>query len=282
MKKGILVVNEYLISDKFQEIYEYLISAANDRGCELEKVTNLEVLAEDIPMADFVLFWDKDVKAAKLLESKGFKVFNCAKAIEVCDDKSLTYLELIGSGINMPKTYVSPLTFGLESDDDNFLSKVVGKVGLPMVIKENFGSFGAQVYLAETLDKAKEIVLSFAGKGYIVQEFIESSTGRDVRLHIVGDKFVTAMLRENDNDFRANITNGGVMKQYDPTELQIEMAVKVCKELNLDFAGVDIMFGRNGEPIFCEVNSNAHFKNIMDCTGVNVAESIMDYILERC
>jgi len=40
------------------------------------------------------------------------------------------------------------------------------------------------------------------------------------------------------------------------------------------------MFGKEGEPVLCEVNSNAHFKNIYDCTGVNVAESILDYIVK--
>ena len=49
--------------------------------------------------------------------------------------------------------------------------------------------------------------------------------------------------------------------------------------MNLDFAGVDILFGENDEPILCEVNSNAHFKNILDCTGVNVAQCILDYII---
>lgn len=41
---------------------------------------------------------------------------------------------------------------------------------------------------------------------------------------------------------------------------------------------MDILFGKEEEPILCEVNSNAHFKNIYDCTGVNVAEHIMKYI----
>ena len=64
------------------------------------------------------------------------------------------------------------------------------------------------------------------------------------------------------------------------TKEQAQMAIDVCRELNLDFAGVDIMFGKEGEPVLCEVNSNAHFKNIYDCTGVNVAESILDYIVK--
>ena len=40
------------------------------------------------------------------------------------------------------------------------------------------------------------------------------------------------------------------------------------------------MFDDQDEPIVCEVNSNAHFKNIYDCTGINVADRIMNYLLE--
>ena len=97
---------------------------------------------------------------------------------------------------------------------------------------------------------------------------------------MVGNQAVASMLRYNNNDFRANITNGGSMKNYTPTEEEIAVAQKVCKTLNLDFGGVDILFGKNG-PIVCEVNSNAHFKNIFDCTGVNVADYIGEYI-EKC
>ena len=53
------------------------------------------------------------------------------------------------------------------------------------------------------------------------------------------------------------------------------------RPLGLDFAGVDILFGEEEEPILCEVNSNAHFKNIYDCTGINVADAIISYILEQ-
>ena len=41
------------------------------------------------------------------------------------------------------------------------------------------------------------------------------------------------------------------------------------------------MFGEAGEPLLCEVNSNAHIKNILDLTGINIAEKIMAYILKE-
>ena len=68
------------------------------------------------------------------------------------------------------------------------------------------------------------------------------------------------------------------MKKYEPSEDEINMAVEACKHIGLDFAGVDILFGENNEPILCEINSNAHFINIYNCTGINVADEIMKYI----
>ena len=52
-----------------------------------------------------------------------------------------------------------------------------------------------------------------------------------------------------------------------------------ARAVGADFAGVDLLFGSSGA-LLCEVNSNAHFKNLMDCTGVNTAEKILDYIRE--
>lgn len=98
----------------------------------------------------------------------------------------------------------------------------------------------------------------------------------------MGDKAVAAMYRFSENgDFRANITNGGSMRAYQPAPEECALAVRAVKALGLDFAGVDLLFGNGGQDcadIVCEVNSNAHFKNMYDCTGVNAAECIMGYI----
>jgi glutathione synthase/RimK-type ligase-like ATP-grasp enzyme len=81
-------------------------------------------------------------------------------------------------------------------------------------------------------------------------------------------------------DFRANITNGGKMKAYEPSREEISLAISCCNILNLTFGGVDILLGRNNKPIVCEVNSNAHFKNIYECTKVNTAQKIIEHIVQ--
>ena len=267
-----------------------MIRAAQNEGCNLRKITNdqldsiLKISSGETDWRakpDFVLFWDKDVRLAKMLEAEGFKVFNSAEAIETCDDKALSFIKLKNTDIKMPMTFTAPMTFDRQYKDYTFLFQIESTLGYPMVIKENKGSFGEQVYLVNNHAEAMLKIREFNHCDFIMQEYISYSKGKDVRIHVVGDKVVTAMERSNPSDFRANITNGGTMKPYTPTKEQKEMALKVCTALGLDFAGVDIMFGQEGEPILCEINSNAHFKNIYDCTGVNVADYIIRHILDR-
>lgn len=278
---GWLVINGFLHSNKFNEIYSWLKTAFEKKGHTINVYTNIELAnitkIENKP--DFVLFWDKDIPLAKRLEKMGLRLFNSATAIENCDNKALTYIELKGI-VKMPKTIIAPMTYrNIGYNNTDFVKNSINTLGLPVVIKECFGSFGQQVYLAKSYEKAIDIVKN-TNEPLIFQEFIAESKGKDIRINMVGNNAVASMLRYNDNDFRANITNGGSMKNYTPTEKEIEIAQKVCKVLNLDFGGVDILFGKDG-PIVCEVNSNAHFKNIYDCTGVNVADYIGDYI-EKC
>ncbi|HOO28488.1 MAG TPA: RimK family alpha-L-glutamate ligase [Lachnospiraceae bacterium] len=294
MLNGWLIVNRFLNTAKFREIYVWLAESAKKQQIRLTFMTNADFLVradtgELITKAfseqqpDFVLFWDKDIRLARALEKKGLRLFNRADAIEACDDKSLCAVKLAGI-VKMPRTYVVPMTYSnIGYTDFAFLTDIEKELSYPYIIKECFGSFGMQVYLAHTRTEAAEL-LSKNNKGtpYIFQEYISTSTGRDVRLHVVGNKVVTAMLRYNENDFRANITNGGSMKPYRPTSEQIRLSLQVCSELQLDFAGVDILFGPDEEPLLCEVNSNAHFKNIYDCTGINIADAIMKHIRTVC
>ena len=71
------------------------------------------------------------------------------------------------------------------------------------------------------------------------------------------------------------------MRAYTPTDEQVKVATEACRVLGLDFGGVDLLFGVDDAPILCEVNSNAHIKNILSCTGINVAEHILRHILSQ-
>lgn len=268
---GILAVNHFLNTEKFNELHNHLIKSAAQCNINLILKTNLE-LATQKADGDFVLFWDKDINLARAIEKSGTPVFNSADAIEKCDDKARTYIELDGI-VPQPKTLAAPKTY-FTCDMNEFVENAVDILGLPLIFKECFGSFGAQVYLCRTYE---DITSHISERPFILQEFIRESAGTDVRIEIVGKKCVNAVKRFNRNDFRSNVTNGGTMTPYAATPAEIKTAVDACTALDLTFGGVDIL--NNG--MVCEVNSNAHIINIMKATGKDIAPLIFKEITEQ-
>lgn len=288
MYRGLMVVNAFLRTTKFDDIYMTLLSAAHGEGMELEVRANAELSAiVDTPAFDptgfdFVLFWDKDVHLARQLEQRGLKLFNSPQSILWCDDKALTYLRLRQAGIPLPRTILAPKTFSTVGYTTlAFVEEAARSLGFPVVLKECFGSFGQQVYLFHDVDALREKVRSLAGTPLLFQELVHESYGRDARLNVVGGRVVASILRRStDGDFRSNLSRGGAMAPYSPTPAESALAIRACEALGLDFAGVDVLFGKDG-PILCEVNSNAHFKTTLECTGVNMAVEIMRHIAKR-
>ncbi|MBQ7867154.1 MAG: RimK family alpha-L-glutamate ligase [Clostridia bacterium] len=285
MFKGLMVVNAFLRTTKFDDIYHTLLEAARPEGILLDVMTNAELspvvdsFLFDPALYDFVLFWDKDVQLAMQLEQRGLRVFNSAQSILRCDDKALTYLTLKQAGLPMPRTILAPKTFtNIGYPQLSFLDDVAKQLGWPVVVKECFGSFGQQVYLCRTMDELQQTVADHAGTPLLFQQLISESFGHDVRVNVVGGKVVASMHRRStDGDFRSNLTRGGAMEPWTATPEQAGVAIRAVEALGLDFAGVDVLFGKDG-PLICEVNSNAHFKTTLECTGVNMAAEIMKYI----
>ncbi|MBR1470427.1 MAG: RimK family alpha-L-glutamate ligase [Lachnospiraceae bacterium] len=308
---GWLITNEFVTSEKFKELFSMFYKAAVHLGIKLTQKSNSEVWtmlgscgyrlqefftvgcpfrkngmelvvsAEDVGLdiPDFILFWDKDIRLAHELERQGMRLFNCARAIEDCDDKAVTYLKLRGAGIPQPPTYISPKKFHPDGlFDKKALDTAAGHLGFPCIVKECYGSFGEQVYLAPDMNTLQRFVMDLGDRPYLIQQYVSESRGRDIRVEVVGGRVVAAMLRSNPRDYRSNLTSGGTAQPYTVSIQQAQLAIAACQALGLDFAGVDILFGPGDMPVLCEVNSNAHFKNLYDCTGVNAAEEIMQYI----
>ena len=283
--KAWLVVNSFMDNQKFIKLYELLSVAFKKQNVSLEiknaSDISLQIGAKILNKPDFAIFWDKDIYLAERLEKEGVRLFNSSRAILLCDNKILMYQELANKGIIIPRTFIAPKTFeGLNYSKRDFLNNVIKEIGFPIVVKEAYGSFGEQVYLANDIDSLNKIVDQIGYKDFLMQEFIASSKGKDIRINVVGNKAVVSMLRENDNDFRSNISSGGHGEKYEPKPEYLDLAVKAAQALGLDFAGVDVLFGKDG-PIICEVNSNPQFASTLKATGVNLADYIAEYILNN-
>lgn len=282
MKTGLFIRSAYLNAPSFTHIEDELCAAARHQGVRLMVRKNdgffsAEALA-GLPAAG--IFWDKDVRLARLLESEGVRLLNTARAIALCDDKTFTYLALKGR-IPMPDTLLCPLSYeGAGVPDVSYADAVAERLGFPFIIKEGRGSFGQQVYLAHNMEEARQTLQAIGPKPALCQRFIAESTGRDVRAYVVGGRVIAAMQRINETgDFRANIGAGGTAIPHLLSEEAERMSIRACELLGLDFAGVDLLFSKDG-PLLCEVNSNAHFAALEKVTGISPAPFIIERLKE--
>ena len=286
MKQAVIVYN--IVNELNREWIEQIdafVVAFKKCGIELIPVTNVDAydyVKQYKRYVHFILYWDKDIYLAELLEATGIPVFNTSQAIRVCDDKALTYIKLKSNHIPTPKTLVLPFTLG--TNVLKFYDRIKALIDekgfkFPFVLKQRFGSFGEQVYLITSEVMFKKMLNLIGEKELLIQEFIEESSGRDFRVNVVGREAVSIVMRVNQGNFRSNVHQGGVMSSVPhPDKRMLKLAVKAAKAVNADFAGVDILVNAAGEPVVIEVNSNARTIAVEEASKVYVSLFIARHI----
>lgn len=278
--KNYVITNAYLNTRAFIDLKSALQNAFDG---ETVFLTNDKAyrLCEQNGNGRPILFFDKDIVLCKMLEKSGYRSINPSNVIETCDDKAKTFVNLYGF-VPMPETFIVPFTYeNVGYTDLNFISDAENKLSYPMIVKDGKGSFGKQVFKAENRAQLIDLLKKMQGRSIVLQKYIAESAGRDLRVYVVGGKAVACAERINKNDFRSNVQSGGVMRPVDVNNAVeyrkfTDLAEKTASILGCDFAGVDILFSNDG-PLVCEVNSNAHFTALSQCTGVNVAKKIAEY-----
>lgn len=277
--KGILITNRYYLDEGMKYLVGRLIQSAKDRGVTLTHsiCPIVKDLKAQIGQADFVIFWDKDVVACKVIENSGIPTFNSSETIRICDSKALTYLALAGFDCLIP-TVFSPVCFPVSNNDDSELIKSVETLGYPLIIKESTGSLGMQVYLinnrAELIEKSHEL----RHTSHLYQKYVGDEKGTDIRFYVAGNEIAGACKRINTTSYTSNIAMGGRIEKYEASEQEKRLALDIASALKMDFGSVD--FIREGEKTyFVEANSNAYFKAI-ESLGVDVAGQYIDSIIK--
>lgn len=283
--KGIIVVNAYIknasqISQAERIRQELALCGVNVsvvKNFMLADIRGGEIRRED---CDFCVFLDKDRACARLLQRSGVRLFNRAEAVEVCDDKFLTHIALCGHGIDMPDSVYAPLCYDADAlPDGHFLRQVAERLGFPLVAKNCYGSLGAGVFLLKDAVALSEFEKNHLLTAHFYQKFVDCGGGEDVRVIVVGGRYVCAMRRTNQHDFRSNIELGGVGENFEADTGLISLCEKTARILNLDYCGIDVLTDGNGKRLICEVNSNAFFAAAERCCGKNIAKRYAEWIV---
>lgn len=207
------------------------------------------------------------------LERLGVYSVNSPEAIEKVKDK-LFQMQILAEKFPVPKTMLVKFPVNPE---------LVGKqLGFPVVIKTLSGSQGSGVILSHDEQSFEDlgnlIQITNPNAEIILQEFVSSSRGRDLRVFVIGDKVVGCMERfSTDDSFKANFSRGGSVRNFEVTPEIEELALRTTAEVGLEISGVDLLFDEKGYKV-CEVNSSPGFKGMEQATGIDVAKELIEYI----
>jgi gamma-F420-2:alpha-L-glutamate ligase len=210
------------------------------------------------------------------LELLGIPILNSSDAMMAAADKLHTHQLLVMHQLPIPKTMFLSNHVNLDS--------VAAHFSYPLVVKIWPGTNGRGVMLAQDRFNLEDIVSLIRTTNplanIMIQEYISNSKGRDIRIVTLGGK-VLLMAERNalDGGFKSNYARKGSVKLIAEIEEVKAIALKAAQALNLEFAGVDILYDTEGYKI-CELNSSAGFFTFAGLE-IDIAKDLYDYLMNK-
>ena len=212
-----------------------------------------------------------------ILERSNATLVNPRTTINICADKYRTALRLADYGLTQPKTK-------LINDPEKSIDQVEqADIKFPLIMKTLRGSKGVGVLFLDS-ERGLDSIVQLIHKqdedaDLLVQEYIK--TDYDVRVHILGGKFLAAMKRPViEGDFRSNVSQGSKPQNIKLTELEIEECLKASKAVGGYWTAVDFIPSKNREskpPYMLEVNSSPGTEGIEEATNMNIAKEVITH-----
>ena len=182
------------------------------------------------------------------LTKLGVAVWNDARAIERCVDKSMTSFLLAHAGVPTPPTWTVE-----SAEAARALVEREAPRG-PLVLKPLFGAQGRGLRLIrgpKDLPAPEDV----AGV-YYLQRFQSSGAQgfTDYRLFVLRGRVIAAMMRRAAT-WITNVKQGGQPLAFTPDPKMERLAIAAAEAVGAEIAGVDVLVTEGGAPTVLEVNS---------------------------
>jgi RimK family alpha-L-glutamate ligase len=255
--------------------YEGLVAHIGPASATRSRNTVLDsadiVLARIIPSGSLeqIIF---RVDALHRLEDRGTRVVNSPRTIERTVDKFWTSSLLEHCGIPTPETVVC--------DDPDEAFEAFRSLG-DVIVKPLFGSMGLGMTRVSDEEMAYRVFRTIEQiRGiYYLQRTIEHD-GSDIRAFVLGGRVIGAIERRA-SGWRTNLARGGTARGVSLSEPLASLSVRAAAAVGADYAGVDLLTGRDGTTYVLEVNGIPGWKGLQGATGLDVAGHLLDHLACR-
>jgi tetrahydromethanopterin:alpha-L-glutamate ligase len=209
------------------------------------------------------------------LRELGVLVYNDARAIERCVDKSMTSFLLHNAGIpTLPTWTVESL------EAARAIARREASSSQPLVLKPLFGSQGRGLTLIH--DEAALPPPQAIGGVYYLQRYVTENRGRwrDWRVFVIGGRPAAAMVRHGIT-WKTNASQGATCAAVEPDGQMSTLAIAAAQCVGAGFAGVDLIRDDGGRLWVLEVNSNPAWSALQRVTRSRLAEELVSDFLSR-
>ncbi len=224
---------------------------------------------------DRSLHHGRSVYALTVLNAAGIPTVNAAGVAQTCGDKILTSVALREAGLPIPRTVIA---FTREA-----ALEAIEVMGYPIVLKPMVGSWGRLLAkindrdAAEAVLEHKETLGSYQHGIFYIQEFVDKPQ-RDIRAIVVGDETIGAIYRKGTH-WVTNTARNGVAFACPVTPEIDRLARAAAAAVGGGFLAVDLLEHPDGL-LVNEVNYTPEFRGFVEGTGLNVADRVIDYVIE--
>jgi tetrahydromethanopterin:alpha-L-glutamate ligase len=201
------------------------------------------------------------------LRELGVPVWNDARSIERCVDKSTASFLIAQAGLPTPATWTVEGIEAARAVAERETSRGT------LVLKPLFGAQGrglALIECAEDLPEAEAI------RGvYYLQRYVSTGadTFQDWRLLVCSGEVIAAMTRRSSH-WITNIGRGGRPESLQPSAELSSLALRAVASMGANYAGVDLLRGPDGQTLVLEVNSMPGWKGLQQVTEVSISERL--------
>ncbi len=207
------------------------------------------------------------------LANLGVVVWNDARAVERCVDKSMTSFLLARAGVPTPPTWT------MESAQAAGALVEREAAHGALVLKPLFGAQGKGLRL---IRRPEDLPGPEAIAGvYYLQRFQSNGTQdfADYRLFVLRGRVIAAMMRRAAT-WITNVKQGGHPLAIAPDPKMERLAIAAAEAVGAEIAGVDVLVAADGAPTVLEVNSMPAWSGLQKVSKLNLAEAIASALME--
>jgi tetrahydromethanopterin:alpha-L-glutamate ligase len=261
-----------------------LLAPLNACGFSTDTATGLAIpgLGDRLPEGAFVRFVPGGsfeevtlyLGVLHALRELGVVVWNDARAIERCVDKSTTTFFLEHAGLPTPRTFAR----AGRAEAEAFAAILIGE-GRKLVQKPLFGAQGKGLRLvASPADLAPPEEVNGV---YYLQEFVPPAQEhhQDWRLFVCQGRVIASMIRHG-SSWITNIKQGARATAAIASQELIDLASRAPACVGADYAGVDIIQAPDGRFLVLEVNSMPAWNGLQLVNHIRIADHLVDAFLD--